>query len=363
MDTNQNEELQHAITDNSPVIDFIVDGHDLLAELQKEAVQADVEEVTAPKEKKQSVLTLKTAPDWVKEAEKIPIPNLLFDKFWVEGELCFLVADTNLGKSILAVQISDSLSKGIAIAGFELGAAKQKVIYCDFELSKKQFQRRYTVDFQNPYDFDLDFLRVEPDFTTFDGQDLETAIIDSIEQHIQETNSRVIIVDNITYLGQENEKAHHALALMKDLNRLKKQYELSILVLCHTPKIYVPRPLSVNDIMGSKNLANFCDAAFGIGRAQTSDTRYLKQLKTRSTELVYGSDNVILCEVEKPDNFLQFRMIGKGTEWDMLKTADGKTKQDKVARAKELKAEGKTVRQIAQELGCATGSVSNYLNS
>ena len=86
---------------------------------------------------------LKTANNWIKQDSKRPIPKMLFSEFWYEQELCILFADTNVGKTILAVQIADSISRGHPIPGFKLEANAQKVIYCDFELNDKQFQGRY----------------------------------------------------------------------------------------------------------------------------------------------------------------------------------------------------------------------------
>ena len=60
----------------------------------------------------------------------------------------FSPATTNLGKSILAVQLGDSISRGVAIPGFRLEAAPQKVRYIDFELSDKQFEVRYSASFK-----------------------------------------------------------------------------------------------------------------------------------------------------------------------------------------------------------------------
>lgn len=38
---------------------------------------------------------------------------------------------------------------------------KQSVLYFDFELSDKQFQNRYSKDYEDNYIFDDNFLRVE----------------------------------------------------------------------------------------------------------------------------------------------------------------------------------------------------------
>ena len=64
------------------------------------------------------LLTVLSANKWIEQAKKRPIPKMLFSEFWFEGEICILFADTNLGKSILAVQICDSISKGEKINGF-----------------------------------------------------------------------------------------------------------------------------------------------------------------------------------------------------------------------------------------------------
>ena len=38
-------------------------------------------------------------------------PRALWDSFWYEGELSCLFADSNVGKSILAVQIADRIAR------------------------------------------------------------------------------------------------------------------------------------------------------------------------------------------------------------------------------------------------------------
>ena len=79
---------------------------------------------------------------------------MLFSEFWHEGEICILFADTNVGKSILAVQIGNAISRGVAIKNFKLEAKKQSVFYLDFELSDKQFQNRYSLNYESNYLFD-----------------------------------------------------------------------------------------------------------------------------------------------------------------------------------------------------------------
>ena len=139
---------------------------------------------------------IKTANEWIEEAKNRPTPKMIFDQFWYEGEVSILFADTNLGKSILAVQIGNSVSKGIPIKGFESETIKQKILYFDFELSDKQFQNRYSINFENSYSFDDDFLRVQINAETTSNSSLseEEMIIKSLEESIIETNAKIIII-------------------------------------------------------------------------------------------------------------------------------------------------------------------------
>jgi putative DNA primase/helicase len=50
---------------------------------------------------------------WMKEAKAKPPITPLFDAFWGKGELTFLFGSTGIGKSILAFQIADAISKGV----------------------------------------------------------------------------------------------------------------------------------------------------------------------------------------------------------------------------------------------------------
>lgn len=306
-------------------------------------------------EENKGLFKVKSANLWIDQAKARPIPKMLFNEFWFEGELCILFADTNLGKSILAVQIGDSISKGILIPGFKMEAERQRVLYCDFELSDKQFENRYSSDFKDHYRFDENLLRVEinPDSEIPNGLTFEDFLYQSLERSIIESNSKILIIDNITFLKSETEKAKDALPLMKQLKSLKNKYGLSILALAHTPKRDLSKPITRNDLQGSKMLINFCDSSFTIGESShEKSTRYLKQIKSRNTELIYDSDNVIVCNIDKPDNYLKFNYLNFGTEKEHLKQVSEKDKSELVKKIEEIIQEdsGITPYGIAKKL-------------
>ena len=313
-----------------------------------------------------AVLLEKTAKQWMESAKTKPIPRMLFSELWYEREVCFLFADTNVGKSILAVQIASSISSGIPVEGFKLEAAQQPVIYCDFEINEKQFEKRYTRNWEDHTEFHPNFLRAEINTRALSGIDinLEDMIVFEIEKQMLKHNAKVLIVDNLTYLAVDSEKTQSAGDLMKRLNHLAEQYGLSILVLCHTLKRDTTQAMEMRHLKGNSALSNLCDAAFAIGRSsRDKDLRYLKQLKQRSCEETYGEDNVIVCQLEKPDNFLQFRFVNFESEQLHLKKRTEEENQTLKTKVVQLHKEGMSYRKIGELLGVSHMAAKRMIES
>jgi archaellum biogenesis ATPase FlaH len=326
----------------------------------KSSIISELEKNTA----NQSIFKTMSTNSWIDTAKNTQIPKMLFGELWFEKELCLLFSDTNLGKSILAVQIANSLSKGISTANLLNECEPQKVLYLDFELTAKQFENRYSENFENHYIFHENFLRSELDIEKIrnDSSDFEQELLQSLETEITFHCAKVIIVDNITYLKNETEKAKDALRLMKILNSIKKKLDVSILVLGHTPKRDSSKPITRNDASGSKNIMNFCDSSFAIGESFVMNgQRYIIQIKERNVAKIYHSENVLIYTISKRNSFLQFEFIGYGNEHEHLIP---KTKADTVERNNkiiELHKTGINNCAIGRQLNIAEGTVRYVL--
>lgn len=301
--------------------------------------------------------------EWIEIAKGEPVPKMLFSELWHEGEVCILFSSTGLGKSVLAMQIADSISRGISIPYFKMEAEKQKILYFDFELSNKQIQKRYSINFENDYLFDDNFIRVKIDVTKMpDGVIFENYLISEMEKYIVNSNVKIIIIDNLTYLRGDVEHAKDALPFMKTLNSLKEVHNLSILVLAHSPKRSEYNPITTRDLSGSSALSQFCDSCFAIGKSvKEPKTRYIKQLKERYTEELYGGDNVIVCSLEQPNNYLHFKHTGYGSEQDFLQNKTDAEKSNRIELSKSMSKEGKSLRTIGDELGVSQETVRQWL--
>ena len=295
----------------------------------------------------------RTANDCINDAKLQPIPKKLYYDLIIENELTILVADTGIGKSIYAVQIAQEISK------------TQKVLYLDLELSDKQFQGRYSDNYENEFKFNENFYRCvfKRRFEIPIGSSYEEYFINSIKELIEVTGAKIIVIDNMTrLLITDSDQARNAKPLMDSLNDLKFDYNLTMLLLEHTKKVDPSRPIHLNDLQGSKMKANFSDAIFTIGRStKDKNIRYIKQLKTRSAETIFDSENVLVYQIEKENSFLKLNFIAFGNEYEHLKQPSENDKASLIENVKELSKQGKTQREISKELGISLGVVNKYL--
>lgn len=310
------------------------------------------------------LFTIEKGNRWLELARREPVAKMLLGELWHQGELCMLFADTNIGKSVLAVQIGESIARGQSIAPFTCQASPARVLYIDFELSQAQFGLRYSRGDED-HQFSDNFFRAQYNFIPDPPPNVNEndLLIAAIEYKVHLSKATVLIIDNITCLRGGTENSAVALSLMKSLKALKTDRKLSILVLAHTPKRRnATQPISADDLHGSKLLINFADSAFAIGKS-TADTDlcYLKQIKQRNTRQRYGPDNVCLCRIQKPGTFLHFTFEGNSAERHHLlsrTTADRRQLADKIAA---LSAAGLSQRNISRQLGIGLATVNRLI--
>lgn len=356
MENNQQTpaERQQGINNQSKDTDISIANQqpDLFSDLKEDI--SNIRDEEAEESQNNGLLQVRKANKRMKDAHNIPIPLNLFLHLIYQGEITILFADTGIGKSIYAIQIALEISKtGIV------------VLVIDLELSDKQFENRYSDNYNNPFDFPDNFhVAVMSNYPEIpDGYSYEEAFIECVRQQVIRTKASFIVVDNMTKLvSADTDRAQDAKPLMDSLIILKREFNLTMLLLEHTRKTDMYRPISLNDLQGSKFKVNFCDSAFSIGRsAKDVNYRYIKQLKCRSTEITYDEDNVMVCEVVKENSFLHFKPIGYGNESEHLKKLDDKDKNALIHKVKELSENGKSQRDIATELGISVGAVNKYL--
>ena len=316
-----------------------------------EAILSEIEKAQrAPR--RAGLLSFKTANDWVEEALNSPDPKMYFYNLIVQFENTVIFASSNVGKSILAVQIAETI------------AHEEKIMYIDLELSTKQFQMRYSdIATGLIHIFPSNFIRAEIDPELIAGADLEQEILDSIEEAAAQGIS-FFIIDNITFICNDSEKGATAGSFMMKLIRLKKKFNLTTIVIAHTPKRRLWEPITQNDLAGSAKLINFFDAGIALARsAKDTNLRYLKQVKVRTGEYQYDAENVIILDISKTDGFLKFEVQGYAREDDHLRNRESSDNVEEILSILRLRKDGKSLREIARTLEMSLGMVQRRLRT
>ena len=294
----------------------------------------------------------------------IPYLDVLFQT----NELSIFFGDTGIGKSLFAVGLADAISKGNSFIGLENKNEPANVAYIDFELTDRQFHDRYTNRDGILYPFSSNFFIDNIDLSELSvdsEKHFENELINRIEQIVDDVSAKVLIVDNITFLSLgPAEDSKVALNLIRPLLELKKKKGISILALAHTPKKFGVGGLNIADVAGSKLITNFVDGVFAIGKSKKDkDLRYIKQIKSRGGEMKYDASNVIVLEIDKVNEMLT--MSNRGFEEErqhiFLQEDSDERKKEMEDNAKDLRKEGKTIRQIAREIGVSKSTVGRML--
>jgi len=266
------------------------------------------------KEQKEKFEKLKIKNQMRKFA-KLQDAKKLFGNLIFENELIMFFGDTGAGKSNAMYQITNHIAKGEN--GFNdafhfQNEKKANVTYFDFELAPKQIKRRY----KNTNFADNITLILSKEFY----QNYDTLTFEALEYYIKGSDADVIVIDNISALLQfSSQDQTEALRMMKLLHRIKIAFEVTIIVITHTPKIDEGTKITLNSMAGSKQLSNLADGVFSIGKSIKSENiRYLKHLKTRNTELT--NDVFDLEFVGGDENDLHFDFIGISSEKTHLET-------------------------------------------
>ena len=220
-------------------------------------------------------------------------PKALYKHLWYEGEIACLLGDQQAGKSIFAIQIAERVARE---------HRKDTVIYFDFKMTADQFTRRYSSRRGTPYVFPSNLMRCGLDYSADSVTDIDN-ILGGIEQQCKALNSKIIIIDSLTWINTIALKSGAVLRFMTRLYLLARKLGLSVLVVAETSKDHSRSPITLKSLRGYRRLAPFFDSIFAVGKSIKDDNqRYIKQIATRNRDLAYSDDNTLGATIEARDN-------------------------------------------------------------
>ena len=283
---------------------------------------------------------------WIEIGKALADPIYFFFRMIVQFEINIIFSAANTGKSLLLVQIAEEIAR------------QENVLIVDCELSTKQFQMRYTnLETGAVHLFPDNFLRAEIDPDLLDDVSLEDAIFDSVEQAAKD-GIKVICIDNLTFICTDAEKAEVTIKFMRRLIKLKKKYNLTLIIVAHSPKRDASKPITRDDLSGSSKLMALIDNALAVGvSAKDSQLRYVKTVKFRDDEYPYPAEKVALYRIDKQDCYTKFVYLGRDDEREHLRQRNRETMLEDMQECLDLQAKGLTLKQIETETGISKSTV------
>lgn len=281
-----------------------------------------------------------TLNEVVEDGMKAEKREYLYKNLWIEKELTVFFGAANVGKSMIAVQIAEEIAK-----------KGKTVMYFDYELSEQQLSDRYeTEDGKGHYVFSENLLRPNLDV---DKYCVDKERLKKLFQRMEEATDlgiKIFIVDNITYLNSNLQKGNEAAKFIINFKSKMELLGISVLLLGHSPKVKDNAILTLDKLAGSKNLSNFIDSCFAVGKAVGERKVYIKQLKARSCAISMDENHVLVGTLTKrEDGFTEFAEEGFAVEKELLKGKADITPQKE--QAYRLYKEGKKFREIGRRIG------------
>ncbi len=307
---------------------------------------------------------IKTAAEWLDEAECAESCEL-FGDLWREGEISVLFGDTSSGKSLLAVQIAESIARGEAVEPFEMTAEAQKVLLLDLGGTAKQFVRRYTAESDEDdegkaggvkrYEFSPNLIRV-----SLKGS-VQTAA-SKLAPLIEQTGARVVIIDSLAFL-QRYSLPRETVVVMRELRRLQRAFGLSIMVLMNTARAVYRRGIIAGDLPCASVVTSFVDNIFAVGRSGSQPgVRYLKHIKGSVDDGSYEAAHVPCFAIMRVGgNFQSFCHFGFASESSVRAGDDDHWEWQRIRLIKNHADRGFTIRAIADHLGLTRTTVHRLL--
>lgn len=315
--------------------------------------------------------SVKLFRDWVAEGRITKAPAELAGCLWRAGEVGLLVGETGSGKSLLAVEIADRISRHYPSELLDCNAGEMDVLYVDLEMNARQLVQRYSyepIPGEPPEDYEfssrLHRLQIDPlEFITrYTPQEAAKAFVTKLAAVASETNAQVIVIDSITALKRSYYGASELMPVIRRLRHLAELRGLSILMTATIAKRDHAQPLTLADLGGLRLAARCVETVFAIGRGgKYTNVRYVKHLSSRNSQVIYDKNGVLSFKIGMSGNFLGLEFAECYFEKAYVNKRSDQEPDSDLDTIRKLHAQGHSVREIADMVGRSKSTIQRLL--
>jgi hypothetical protein len=237
------------------------------------------------------------------------------DEILLEHGTSSISGQSNVGKSILAMQFSMCVAMGVPFLTFNVPKPK-RVLLVQFEMMDAHIANRIEKcreamlgQYPSLHDKYKDNLRI----TSVDGIKIFTDQYDAIEGNLMAADPPydVVVIDNLYSSGGANISKNDELTqLMSRIDTLRKEYRCAFMMVSHHKKLEEKRPLEHSMVYGGSYFVNFLDNLIQVANTgRHSQLKVFKITKIRTEnqfhEVPLGiflqtEDNRLFFEYKKP---------------------------------------------------------------
>lgn len=309
-----------------------------------------------------SIFRVRSANECMEHGRAAAVPRRLYDELWREGEIAVLYGEPGAGKSLLAMDIAQLVSRGAgAGAGRAPEAARpQKVLYIDLKLTDEQFQVRYSGNVGRgksrrhaKHKFGENLLRVGVDLAKASAAGpLPRVLANGIRRMIKETGAKVVVLDSLSRLRGSNQGTREEVPIMRELERIRRELGVSILVVTNSVRRDAAKPIELYHLHASRVMASYADSIFALVKSRTLENGfYIKQVRSRNGEAVYTEKRVLALRLARNSTFLGFEHAGTQPETLHLELPKADREMQELRQIVELVHAGLGYREIEEETG------------
>lgn len=295
----------------------------------------------------------------MKECDK-PGPKPIFGSFAYENEIVLIGGPSNVGKSILAMDLAIVNTSGENYWDKPMANPGKKILYIDTELTDAQFFRRY-----KDYQCDEQLIMRASFWELLYGRISMDVCLEQIEKLVGASDGPdVIILDNLFTITQTPNLTQTAIRFVQELKRMKELYHKTLVLVSHFNKKTANKPITMDDFRGSMLLTAIADSIIGMGTTQDSGV-YIKLLKSR---MVKKPETVSVMRIEG-EPYVHMVYEGEADEASIIPRGNKRGPAVKVITEDvahviyEMHKGGVSLRDIAEATGLSKSTIHRFLNS
>ena len=240
------------------------------------------------------------------------MPEPIIDDLFFKKDIMGIAGGSNVGKSVISLQLSTCLALGVPFLNFRVPKAR-KVMHVQFELKDESFSnllQRTAMPILEKYPIEAPRFEKNCSILSSGQMDVFTDKWEQIDKNLMHHPCDVLVVDNLYTSTHKNVSRNSEIQeLLRTIVNLKNTHNVAIIIVSHHKKIGEMQPLDMSQMLGGSAYTNHLDAVVQMASSnRMQGLKVMKITKVRSQNDLHGvpvgikliNDEVLYFEYLKP---------------------------------------------------------------